>query len=96
MLGACLLATGKPERALPELRQSVKWFEENGTRNFLLGEGRFLLAQAQWRTGARDEARATAAAARELLATVGPRGRKLVPEVDRWLAATAGPPRPSR
>ncbi|HVE86767.1 MAG TPA: tetratricopeptide repeat protein, partial [Myxococcales bacterium] len=86
-LGACLLATGKPDRALPELRQSVKWFEENGSRNFLRGEGLYLLAQAQWQTGARDGARASAAAARELLAAVSPRGRKLAAEVDRWIAA---------
>jgi tetratricopeptide (TPR) repeat protein len=86
-LGACLLSTGQPARALPHLRQSVKWFEESGTRNFLRAEGQFLLAQAQWQTGARDEARAGAAAARELMAAVGPRGRKLLPEVDRWIAS---------
>jgi len=86
MLGACLLATGKPDRALPELRQSVKWFEENGTRNFLRAEGQYLLAQAQWQTGAREDARASAAAARELLAAIGPRGQRLLPEVDRWIA----------
>ena len=86
-LGACLLATGQPARAIPQLRQSVKWFEENGTRNFLRAEGQYLLAQAQWQTGARDDARASAAAARELLAAVGPRGRKLLPEVDRWIAS---------
>ncbi|HYV49225.1 MAG TPA: serine/threonine-protein kinase [Myxococcaceae bacterium] len=86
-LGACLLSTGQPARALPQLRESVKWFEESGTRNFLRAEGQFLLAQAQWQTGARDDARAGAATARELLAAVGPRGRKLLPEVDRWIAS---------
>jgi len=86
-LGACLLATGQPARALPELRQSVQWFEKNGTRNFLRGEGQYLLAQAQWQTGDRDGARANAAAARALLATVGSRGQKLLPEVDRWIAS---------
>jgi len=86
-LGACLLSTGQAGRALPQLRESVKWFEESGTRNFLRAEGQFLLAQAQWQTGARDDARAGAATARELLAAVGPRGRKLLPEVDRWIAS---------
>jgi len=86
-LGACLLSTGQPARALPQLRQSVKWFEDGGTRNFLRGEGQFLLAQAQWQTGARDDARASAAAARDLLASVGPRGRKLLPEVEAWISS---------
>ena len=86
-LGACLLSTGQPARALPHLRQSVKWFEESGTRNFLRAEGQYLLAQAQWQTGAREDARTSVAAARELLAAVGPRGRKLLPEVDRWIAS---------
>jgi hypothetical protein len=85
-LGACLLATGAPARARTLLEQSVKWFAENGTRNFLRGEGQFLLAQARWQTGSKEQALADAGEARALLESVGPRGRKLVPEVDLWLA----------
>jgi ATP/maltotriose-dependent transcriptional regulator MalT len=85
-LGACLLATGAPARARTVLEQSVKWFADNGTRNLVRAEGQFLLAQAKWATGAKGEARLDGEEARALLAQVGPRGRKMVPEVDRWLA----------
>jgi len=88
-LGACLLATGAPARARTMLEPSVKWFADNGTKNLLRGEGLFLLAQAEWATGAKGEARRDAESARALLPSVSPRGRKLVPEVDRWLAAHA-------
>ncbi|HEY8211064.1 MAG TPA: protein kinase [Myxococcaceae bacterium] len=86
-LGGCLLATGQPARARAVLEQSVKWFADNGTRNLLRGEGQFLLAQAEWATGARGDARRDAEAARALLPAVGPRGKKLAMEVEKWLAA---------
>ena len=85
-LGACLLAAGAPDRARTVLKQSVDWFAENGTRNVILGEGQFLLAQAEWRTGAKEEARQHAEAARAMLSGASARGRKLAPEVERWLA----------
>jgi len=88
-LGACLLATGAPVRARAVLEPAVKWFADNGTRNLLRAEGQFLLAQAEWATGAKGEARRDAESARAMLPSVSPRGRKLVPEVDRWLAAHA-------
>src|SRR6185295_9111405 len=88
-LGACLLATGAPARARTPLESSVKWFADNGTKNLLRGEGLFLLAQAEWATGAKGEARRDAESARGLLPAVSPRGKKLVPEVDRWMAAHA-------
>jgi len=85
-LGACLLVTGSTARARVALASSVKWFVDNGTRNFLRAEGQFLLAQAEWQAGAREDARKDAAEARELMRAVGPRGQKMLPEVDRWRA----------
>ncbi|HVE81639.1 MAG TPA: tetratricopeptide repeat protein, partial [Myxococcales bacterium] len=86
-LGACLLATGAYARARIELQQTVKFFEETGTRNFLRAEGQLLLAQAEWAAGAREAARKDAGEARDLLPGVGPRGQQLLPEAERWLAS---------
>ena len=80
---------GKSPLARAVLEPAVKWFADNGTRNLLRAEGQFLLAQAEWATGAKGEARRDAESARAMLPSVSPRGRKLVPEVDRWLAAHA-------
>lgn len=89
-LGGSLLALGQHERAVAVLLRARAARLSRPARPGDLGEARFLLARALWRSGDRAGARDEARAARGLLAAVDPAPEERLREVDEWLAARGG------
>ncbi len=92
-LGRAWVEKREHARALRALRRSVATYAKlNDASPFRIATGQFALAQAQWETGDRPTARATAAqaetsAALALERAQSPLGRRLVPRCEALLAS---------